>query len=290
MMSTLAQRTTELIEEAATLAGFGDSPVPLEQCLPTNDRRHGDYQSNFAFRLGRALRTNPREVAAKIVAALPKNDIIEQADVAGPGFINLRVHNEWLGQHLLHVAQDEHLLTPQHGHGRTMVIDYSSPNIAKRLHIGHLRSTIIGNALYRLHAALGWKVVGDNHIGDWGTQFGKLIVAYREWGSECPLKEDPIGELQWMYQQFDVRAQSEPELNDRSREETVKLQAGEPENRELWQRFVKTSMAENQVIYDRLGICFDVTHGESFYNEALGPLVERLIGEGLAVESEGAIV
>jgi len=215
--------------------------------------------------------------------------MVESAEVAGPGFINFKLTNEWLAQHLQSVGTKAQLgLSPVSD--KTLVIDYSSPNIAKRMHVGHIRSTIIGNALHRIYAFLGWRVIADNHIGDWGTQFGKLIVAWRDWRSECPIHDDPIGELQWLYQQFGDRAQEDPSLLDRARAETVRLQAGEPENRALWQEFVDVSIREFNGIYERLGIRFDVTHGESFYQDALQPLVQRLLDSGVAVEDDGAVI
>ena len=286
---TVALQLTDLITAAAAASGHGESTVPLEACVPTNDPRNGDYQSNFAFRLGKSLRTNPRAVAQTIVENLAESPMVENAVVAGPGFINFTLRGEWLAQHLNEVGTDPRLgLTP--ASDKTLVIDYSSPNIAKRMHVGHIRSTIIGNALHRIYGFLGWTVIADNHIGDWGTQFGKLIVAWRDWRSECPIKDDPIGELQWLYQQFGDRLPSDPTLIDRARAETAKLQAGEPENRALWQEFVNVSIREFDGIYQRLGIDFTVTHGESFYQDQLQPLVDDLLEKQIAVESDGAVI
>jgi arginyl-tRNA synthetase len=286
---TVALLLTDLIATAADASGHGESPIPLEPCVPTNDARHGDYQSNFAFRLGKSLRTNPRAVAQTIVDNLPESPMVESATVAGPGFINFSLQSPWLAKHLTEVLSGPRLgLSP--ASDKTLVIDYSSPNIAKRMHVGHIRSTIIGNALHRIYGFLGWTVVADNHIGDWGTQFGKLIVAWRDWRSECPITNDAIGELQWLYQQFGDRAQSDPTLIERARSETAKLQAGEPENRALWQEFVNVSIHEFDGIYKRLGIDFTVTHGESFYQDALQPLVNDLLEKQIAVEDDGAVI
>jgi arginyl-tRNA synthetase len=286
---TVARQLTELIATAANEAGHGQSKIPLEACVPTNDHRHGDYQSNFAFRLGKSLGTNPRAIAQTIVEHLPNSTMVKSAAVAGPGFINFKLTDEWLAQHLQAVGTEPDLgIRP--AAGKTLVIDYSSPNIAKRMHVGHIRSTIIGNALHRIYAFLGWKVIADNHIGDWGTQFGKLIVAWREWGGECPIDDDPIGKLQWLYQQFGKHAQADPGLLEQARAETAKLQSGEPDNRVLWQEFVDVSIREFDSIYQRLGIQFDVTHGESFYQDALQPLVDRLLERGIAVEDDGAVI
>ena len=286
---TVAQQLTQLIAKAAESAGIVDSPIPLEPCVPTNDPRHGDYQSNFAFRLGKSLRTNPRAVAQAFVEQLPASDLVDGAEVAGPGFINFKLADKGLADRLQTAGISDDL-GANRASNKTLVIDYSSPNIAKRMHVGHIRSTIIGNALHRLYAFLGWKVIADNHIGDWGTQFGKLMIAWREWRDVCPITDDPIGELQWLYQQFGHRVDEDPSLIDRAREETAKLQAGDPENRALWQTFVDVSMKEFAGVYERLGIKFDVTHGESYYQDALQPLIQRLRDQQIAADDDGAVI
>ena len=289
-MSTIAQHLTAVVRTAAEAAGLADSPVPLEPCVPTNNPAHGDYQSNYAFRLAKAARQNPRAVAQQLVDALPADPAIAEATVAGPGFVNFRLANDWLASDLQGRAGDERFLGATPGAGKTVVIDYSSPNVAKRMHVGHLRSTVIGGALHRLYGYLGWKVVADNHIGDWGTQFGKLIVGWHGWRDEAAFEADPIGELQRIYQAFGERAEADEGLHDQARAETAKLQAGDPDNTALWQRFIDVSMAEFDGVYDRLGIRFDVVHGESFYNDALGPLVSELMDSGVAERSDGAVV
>ncbi|MFT4625551.1 MAG: arginyl-tRNA synthetase [Myxococcota bacterium] len=291
MSSTIADVLTALVQEAATAAGHADAPVPLEPCVPTKEASHGDYQSNFAFRLGRALRTNPRAIAQALVDALPANPVVRKAEVAGPGFINFHLDEAWLASNLETRADAERFGTPQLGAGKTLVIDYSSPNVAKRMHIAHLRSTVIGGALHALYAFLGWRVVADNHIGDWGTPFGKLIVAWRGWRDDAAYAADPLGELQRLYESFKGRAAAEPELNDQARAETAKLQSGDADNLALWRRFVAVSMAEFDTLYTRLGIEFDVVHGESFYADELGDLVDELVTKGIAeVEEDGAVV
>lgn len=291
MARTIADVLTALVAEAAAAAGYADAPVPLEPCVPAKDPKHGDYQSNYAFRLGRALRTNPRAVAQQVVDALPANDVIRAAEVAGPGFVNIRIDDAWLATDLAERVEAERFGTPQTGSGKTMVIDYSSPNVAKRMHIAHLRSTVIGGAIDSLHRYLGWRVIADNHIGDWGTPFGKLIVAWNGWRDDAHFAEDPLGELQRLYESFKGKAAEEPALEDLARAETAKLQAGDPVNRALWQRFVEISLAEFDQLYARLGIRFDVVHGESFYADELTELVDELIEKGIAeVEETGAVV
>ncbi len=289
-MSTVAQHLTALVRTAAVAAGHTDAPVPLDPCVPTNNPDHGDYQSNFAFRLGKALRTNPRQVATDIVAKVPNDPAVAEATVAGPGFINFRLDDAWLAADVGARATDPRLGADRPGEGRTVVIDYSSPNIAKRMHVGHIRSTLIGAALVRLYRFAGWTVVGDNHIGDWGTQFGALMVGWRRWRDDPAYAEDPVGELQRLYQAYRAAEESDPELAELARAETAKLQSGDPENLGLWQQFVDVSMEEFNGVYARLGIEFDVMHGESFYRERLQPLIDELLERGIAERSEGAVV
>lgn len=289
-MSSVASVLSDLVKAAAVAAGHGDSPIPVEPAVPTNDPRFGDYQSNFAFRLGKSLRTNPRQVAMDMVSKLPEHPMVASAEVAGPGFINFRLSDAWIGEELVRRTADKDFGGSRPGEGRTVVIDYSSPNIAKRMHVGHLRSTLIGNAMARMYGYLGWKVVADNHIGDWGTQFGKLIVAWHNWRNDAAYKDDPIGELQRLYKKFGVVAADQPELVDQARAETAKLQEGDPENRALWEEFVEVSMKEFNGVYERLGVHFDVVLGESFYRDGLVELVDGLLEQGLAIHSEGAVV
>jgi arginyl-tRNA synthetase len=271
-------------------AGVAPADATIEPCVPTNNPDHGDYQSNAAFRFAKMARLNPREVAERVLQALPDDPAIAEASLAGPGFLNLRLSTEWLGQDVAERARDPKLGTPNAGAGRTVVIDYSSPNIAKRMHVGHLRSTVIGYALAQLHRALGWNVVTDNHIGDWGTQFGKLIVMWRRDADASAYEADAIGELQRLYQSFGTVAESDPTLIDQARAETAKLQAGDPENLELWRGFVDASMEEFNRLYERLGVSFDVVHGESFYRDELQDLVEELLAKGIACNSDGAVI
>lgn len=273
-MATIAQVLTELVRAAAQAAGHGDAPAPLEPCVATNDARHGDYQSNFPFRIAGALKkqgqkVNPRQIASDIAEHLPAHPAIAKAEVAGPGFLNFTLTNDWLAADLAARVADDRLGANRPGDGRTMVIDYSSPNIAKRMHIGHLRSTVIGNALDRIQRFLGWNVVADNHLGDWGTQFGKLIVMWRREADLDAYAADPIGELQRLYVKFGPTAEAEPGLIDEAREQTALLQSGDADNRALWQQFVSASMQEFERVYARLGVSFDVVYGESHYDEAL---------------------
>ena len=287
-MSRAVEVLTEIVREGFERAGYTDLPAPVEQVVASKRAGTGDYQSNACFRLGKALKSNPRAVADAVVANLPAHPALDRAEVAGPGFVNLYLSDAWLGEELARVCADEHFGIAQ-SEG-TVVIDYSSPNVAKRMHVAHLRSTVIGNALDRLYRAAGHRVIADNHIGDWGTQFGKLMVAWRRWLDEAAFEADPIGELQRIYVLFATEAESNPGLEDEAREETAKLQAGDEANIELWKRFINVSMVEFNSLYERLGVHFDVTLGESFYNDQLGPLVDDLLERGVAVRSEGAAI
>ena len=287
-MSTVPQILTELVARGAEAAGYGDSPVPLEPAVASGSARHGDYQSNHAFRLGKAARTKPRAVAEAIRAALPPHPAVAEVEVAGPGFLNFRLSDDWLVRQLAEQCADPRFgMAPRSG---TVVIDYSSPNVAKRMHVGHMRSTVIGAALDALHRFAGYEVIADNHIGDWGTQFGKLIVAWDRWVDEAAFARDPIAELQRIYQRFHQESQRDPSLEDLARAETVKLQAGDPRSRALWRQFVDQSLVEFQAVYDRFGISFDETLGESAYHDMLAPLVEELLERGVAEVSDGAVI
>ena len=296
---TVSDTLTALVVAAAEAAGFGGVIDDVEPATPTRNPRFGDYQSNHAFRIGRAQRTNPRAVAEQVRDALPAHPAIVRAAVAGPGFINFHLSEPWLAERLAAMVADEALGIPATGAGKTMVIDYSSPNIAKRMHIGHMRSTIIGNTILRLHQAAGWRTIADNHIGDWGTPIGKLIVAWRGWLDEDNLAADPIGELERLYVSFgervavargEARTPAQEALLSAAREETAKLQSGDPDNLALWRRFMEISRLEREAIYARLGASFDVTLGESFYNDRLSGVVESLLAAGIAEESEGAVI
>jgi arginyl-tRNA synthetase len=289
-MTTIARQLTELVREAAAAAGYGEAPIAIERCVPCGDPAHGDYQSNHAFRVGKALKTNPRAVAEAMRRALPPHPMIARVDVAGPGFLNFRLADSWLADDLAGRARDPWLGAERTGTGKTLVIDYSSPNIAKRMHVGHLRSTVIGAAIARLHAFLGWKVIADNHIGDWGTQFGKLIVAWHAWRDDAAFVGDPIGELQRLYELFAERAKADPTLLEQARAETASLQRGDAANRALWEQFCAVSMQEFDSIYRRMDVKFDVVLGESAYRDELGPLTDELVARGIAIESDGALI
>lgn len=257
---------------------------------PTTNSRFGDYQFNGAMALAKQVGKNPRELAHQLASRLEGMPWLDRAEVAGPGFVNLWLSRPWLCNRIEEIFQDERIGVERSGGGQTVVIDFSSPNVAKPMHIGHIRSTILGFALDRIHRFLGFEVVADNHIGDWGTQFGILLVGYRRFGDPEAFEKNPLEELERVYVEGYRRAQQDPAEMEEARRELVRLQQGEPENRRLWQTFVEASLREFGKIYERLGISFDVTLGESFYNDRLQTLVDGLERKGIARRSEGARV
>ncbi len=286
-MQTLPEILGAIVLEAAhSLVPGLEVRGPVVQA--TADAAHGDYQTNLAFRLTKALRLPPTACAEALAQALPDHPAVRSVEVAGKGFLNLRLHDAWLADALLALTGGDELDLPSPGQGRTVVVDYGSPNVAKRMHVGHLRSTNIGDALVKMWRALGYTVLGDNHIGDWGTQFGKLIVAWDRWRDEAAFEADAIGELERIYVKF--AQETGPELEDLARENTARLQAGDPELTALWERFVRASLEEFDAVYERMGVRFDLTLGESFFQPMLAPIVAELLDRGIAEVDDGAVV
>jgi arginyl-tRNA synthetase len=252
------------------------------------DTRFGDYQANAAMVLAKQAKANPRELAAKIADYFEADNICEKPEIAGPGFLNFRLKPEWVSQQLRHLTGDARCGVPTTEHPRRIIIDFSSPNIAKPMHVGHIRSTILGDALARIARFVGHEVVTDNHLGDWGTQFGKVLYGWKHLLDRAALERDPIAEMTRLYREVNVLEQTDPAVHKNAREELVKLQQGDPENRAIWQQLVDLSWAEFEDIYQRLGVRFDERLGESFYDPALAALVDKLLNEGIAQISEGA--
>ena len=262
---------------------------PIEISIATNEK-FGDFQTNFAMMNSKIIGGNPRKIAEEIVNEIGTcNHLIEKLEIAGPGFINIFLKDEYLGEYVSKMTTEKFEYTELNTKG-DVIIDYSSPNIAKRMHIGHLRSTIIGDAVKRLYNFLGYHTVADNHIGDWGTQFGKLIVGYHNWLDKEAYEKNPIEELERVYVEFTKQSEEHPELEDIAREELKKLQDGDEENYKLWQEFIKVSLQEYNKLYTRMGIHFDTYYGESFYHPIMPSVVEELVEKGLAVEDQGAKV
>jgi len=264
--------------------------------LPATDPKFGDFQCNDAMGFARALHLPPRKIAeaavAKLAETLPAGaaDPIAKAEIAGPGFINLTVSPEWLASRLAELGSDARLCIPQVGEGKKVVIDYSSPNAAKQMHIGHIRSTVIGNAIDRIFRALGYDVIADNHLGDWGTQFGILIKGYRECLTQDERDNLTVANLEKCYVLSSAKAKEDEVWKDACRAELVKLQRGDAENTELWKKFIDISIAEFDRMYAKLGVKFDTYRGESYYNPLMPPVIDELQKAGLAEESEGALI
>ena len=285
-------RIEKYIEEVfynAIHKAFPEKEVkPLEITIATNEK-FGDFQTNFAMMNSKIIGGNPRKIAEELVNNIPENEVIEKLEIAGPGFINIFLKDSFVSKYVGLMTSEKYEFKELDTHG-DIIIDYSSPNIAKRMHIGHLRSTIIGDSVKRLCNFLGYHTVADNHIGDWGTQFGKLIVGYHNWLDKEAYEKNPIEELERVYVEFTKQSEEHPELEDIAREELKKLQDGDEENYKLWQEFIKVSLQEYNKLYTRMGIHFDTYYGESFYHPIMPSVVEELVEKGLAIEDQGAKV
>lgn len=260
----------------------------VEISVATNEK-YGDFQTNFAMMNSKIIGKKPRDIAQEVLDNLEENNVIEKLEIAGPGFINIFLKSEYLGDLLKKSRTEEYDFSFLNRDG-DVIIDFSSPNIAKRMHIGHLRSTIIGDSITRIYKYLGYHMIADNHIGDWGTQFGKLIIGYRRWLDKEAYKENPIEELERVYVEFSKLSEIDPELEEEARLELKKLQDGDPENFALWKEFIKVSLDEYDKLYKRLDVHFDTYYGESFYHPMMQGVVEELVEKGLAVEDDGAKV
>jgi arginyl-tRNA synthetase len=283
-MDTLAMQIESRLRLA--LADFAEADARV---LPANDPRHGDYQSNVAMGLAKLRKTPPRQLAQEIAARFDPAGLCEAPEVAGAGFINFRITPEALGVQATAIRRDARLGVPEPKAVRTMVVDFSSPNVAKAMHVGHIRSTILGDCLARIGEFLGHRVVRDNHIGDWGTQFGMLLVGWKTALDRARLVAEPIGEMERLYKLVNAQCEADEGVRDAARAELVKLQAGDEENLGIWREMIQLSQAQFDDIYARLGVRFDVTLGESFYNPWLKGVVAGLRERGIARESEGAI-
>ena len=278
-----------------------------------NLEQHGDYSTNIAIdkysevkrlssksefvnpdKPNSLLYQNPQDLAEAIKKELQADKdvqkLVEKIKIAGPGFINFHLRSEVLIQELQAILdQKDQYGSSQSGRGKTMVIDYSAPNIAKRFTIGHLRSTIIGQAIYNFYQFLGWKCIGDNHLGDWGTQFGKMIIAIDKWAKKS-VDQLTIEEMETLYVRFHQEAEKDPRLDDQARQAFKNLEDGQKQERDLWQKLVKRSMAEFQQIYDLLNVQIDKAYGESFYKDLWSEVIKEAKAKKVAVKSQGALV
>ena len=258
------------------------------QVATAADLRFGDFQSNAAMVLAKAVGKNPRALAEEITGELSVDDLCE-VSIAGPGFLNFTLKPKAWADLAKAQWESDDLLIQQVEAPQTIVLDFSAPNVAKPMHIGHIRSTIIGECLSRISTALGHKVIKDNHIGDWGTQFGMVTWAWKKGVDEAQLEEAPLQELLRLYRSASDASKEDEAIKDECRSELVKLQQGDPENSAIWTRCLELSRKGLDAMYDRLGVTFDHWMGESAYNNALAPLVEKLKAADLARESDGAV-
>lgn len=352
-----------------SLAGYSEAPEQYVSMIrPAQDAKFGDYQANFAMPLAKQRGGNPRDVAQEIAGRTRLDDLCVPPEVAGPGFINLRLRDDWLAARVTEQVHDPRCGVVPVAKPRHYIVDFSSPNVAKPMHVGHLRSSVIGDALYRILKFQGHHVIGDNHIGDWGTQFGMIIYGYKNFLDEAAYRENAVGELARLYRlvnqlegyhdavaevpklkarQADLQARQQgaqqtlptadkkeqdarkklqkqlaaeltevqqavasatgkiesiekdpallelarrhPQIAERARGETARLHAGDPENTALWNQFMPACLAALQRMYDRLGVKFDLSLGESHYQPMLAATIEDLSRKGLAVESDRAL-
>ena len=317
--------------QEAVRAVLPDADLAPVLVRPCPDPKFGDYQTSAIMALAKPRKLNPRQLATDVLARLDLRDLCEPVEIAGPGFLNFRLKLPAVTAALTSAARGEHLFFEKATHPRTVVVDFSSPNVAKPMHVGHIRSTILGDSLARLLRLLGHRVITDNHIGDCGTQFGMLLVGWKRELDRAALRVDAISELERIYKtiQAEIKQQTkewllkhysaeiheglakgldEDEVHRRilaalpankglnlsatdvaSRQELVKLQAGDAENLRIWRAMLALSQEQFDAIYGRLGVKFDHTLGESFYNPRLPALVEDLVAKGIARESEGAL-
>ncbi len=258
--------------------------------LPCRDTRFGDYQTSSLIALAKQRKLNPRQLASSVLEKLSLERLHIKAELAGPGFINFHILPQAITENIAAACQSETPFVRRAKVSQTVVLDFSSPNIAKPMHVGHIRSTVLGSCLARLHRLIGNNVISDNHIGDWGTQFGKLLLGWKNHLDKVALERDPIGEMERLYKLVNAATEADETVLEEARAELVKLQSGDSENYEIWQQMVKLSQSQFDTLYSRLGVAFDYTLGESFYNDRLKGVVDDLVAKGIARESEGAYV
>ena len=263
------------------VAGFLETPPNPEM---------GDFAFP-CFKLSKTLRMGPPAIAGKLQSALASDEIIDHVECVG-GYLNFFLHKTGYAQSIVEkvLEQKEKYGSSDEGQGRVICIDYSSINIAKRFHIGHLSTTMIGNALYKIYEHLGYKCVGINHLGDWGTQFGKMIAAYLKWGNKEEVEKNGVDALTALYVRFHQEAEKDPSLEDEGRLWFKKIEDNDPKATEIFNWFKEITLKDAQRVYDMLGVKFDSYAGESFYNDKMQPIIDELREKGLLVESQGAYV
>src|SRR5438094_1253110 len=279
---------SQLAKKLSNALKAADLPAAGE-LTPASDPRFGDYQSNAALVLGKQHGENPRVLAEKILAHFDAGDLCEPPEMAGPGFINLTLRPGAVSEKTIEVLRDKRLGVVETESSRRIVIDFGSPNVAKPMHVGHIRSTLLGDALARTAQFLGHEVIRDNHIGDWGTQFGMVIWGWKNLLDRQALQRNPLAEIVRIYKETNQRANDDPNVREACRQELVKLQACDKENNDIWNECIAFSMQYFERVYKLLDVDYDIQRGESFYNDRLFELVDRLRKSGLAEISEGAV-
>ena len=285
-MQTFQSLLAKKLSDALASAGLPEAG----ELTQATDPRFGDYQTNVALLLGKRRGENPRALAEKIVAQLDVSDVSEPPAVAGAGFINFTLRQAAVEKQTLDIFRDERLGVAETESPRRIVIDFGSPNVAKPMHVGHIRSTALGDALARIAKFLGHEVIRDNHVGDWGTQFGMVIWGWKNLLDRRALQRDPLGEIVRIYKETNERASRDPEVREACRQELVKLQAGDKENTDIWNECVAFSMEDFERIYRLLDVHYDLQCGESFYNDRLPGVVDRLLKARIGEISESAVV
>ena len=285
-METFQSLLAKKLSDALAKSGFPDAGELTQAANP----RFGDYQTNAAMVLAKQRGENPRKIAEKILEHLDVAEISEAPGIAGAGFINFTLRQDAITKRAAELLLDERLGLARSTSPRRIVVDFGSPNVAKPMHVGHIRSIVLGDALVRIAQFLGHEIIRDNHIGDWGTQFGMVIYGWKNLLDRQSLERDPIAELVRVYKETNERSTANPAVREACRQELVKLQAGDSENVSIWKQCVDLSMKDFERIYELLDIHYDIQRGESFYNDRLPGVVERLLKSGIAEISEGAVV
>ena len=280
----------EKVSAAMVAAGLPEGTNPAISL--SNRANFGDYQANGVMGAAKKLKTNPRELATKVVEALDLSGIAEKVELAGPGFINIHLDKNWLATQLNLISNDQHLGVNQSAAPQNVVVDYSAPNLAKEMHVGHLRSTIIGDAVVRALEFRGEHVIRQNHMGDWGTQFGMLLAHLSDKLASNEVAETALADLENFYREAKIRFDNEEGFADRARDYVVKLQSGEAQCAVLWQQFIDISIAHSEEIYQKLNVTLtrDDIMGESAYNDDLSNVIDELMAQKIAVEDQGAKV
>lgn len=285
-METFQSLLAKRLADALAKAGLPNAG----ELTPATDPRFGDYQTNAALVLGKERSENSKILAAKILTQLDVGDLCDPPTVAGAGFINFTLRADAIARRADEILRNERLGVAEANTSRRIVIDFGSPNVAKPMHAGHIRSTVLGDALARIAQFLGHEVIRDNHVGDWGTQFGMVIYGWKNLLDRDALQRDPLAEIVRIYKETNERSTKDPQVREACRQELVKLQAGDRENVDIWNECAALSMQDFEHVYKLLDIHYDIQCGESFYNDRLPGVVDRLLKSGIAEISEGAVV